>query len=231
VNHPNHRPDIEQEDKRESCKWFSQDIKRLLCANSIVIDIGANKGQWAVDLLQIMAISRIYSIEPVPEAFYALRHKSITFPQIKPINVAISKESVKVPFFVTESDVGSSLLKPIDGQPSKWLTIKQNIMVDAVRLDEFILNEGLEGSPIDLVKIDTQGADQIVLESAGIFLSPRQIRAVLVEVSFVDFYHNQSRYPEIIAMLDAKGYRLARIYPWRAHDEWLWWADLLFIGR
>ncbi len=62
-------------------------------------------------------------------------------------------------------------------------------------------------------------------------MNPKFIKSVLVEINFTDFYHGQQNYYDIFSLLDSAGYRMARMYPHRAHDEWLWWADVLFIGK
>ena len=50
-----------------------------------------------------------------------------------------------------------------------------------------------------------------------------------MEINFATFYEGQQNYHEIFSVLDKAGYRMARFYSHRAHDEWLWWADLMFI--
>jgi len=232
VSHSKHRPDIELTDAEAAQKIFAEDMRRILSPRSVVLDVGANRGQFASELLEVESISKIYCFEPVPDAFAYLEALAAADSRILPVQAAVSTETSKIPFFVTKSDVGSSMLRPISGQPSQWLTLEEEIMVEAIRLDEFIQNEiGDHLQAIDLLKSDAQGADKLVLESAGNELSPNRIRSVLVEVNFSEFYASQDRYTEILELLDRRGYRPARIYPHRAHDDWLWWADILFIGK
>jgi len=232
VSHSKHRPDIELIDSEVAQKIFTEDMRRVLSSRSVVLDVGANRGQFAGELLEIENIKKIYCFEPVPDAFSHLESLAASDSRILPVQVAISTRAGKTRFFVTKSDVGSSMLRPIAGQPSQWLTVEGEIMVDAIRLDEFIQRNVADPLlTIDLLKSDAQGADKLVLESAGDELSPQRIRAVLVEVNFSEFYASQDSYTDVLALLDRRGYRPARIYPHRAHDDWLWWADILFIGK
>jgi hypothetical protein len=84
---------------------------------------------------------------------------------------------------------------------------------------------------IALLKSDAQGSDLDVIQSAGNFLNPDFIKSILVEINFTNFYHGQHNYYDVFSVLDKAGYRMAGMYPYRAHDEWLWWADVLFIAK
>lgn len=213
-------------------RQLERDLQRCLDRNSIVIDVGANRGQFAEEILNLLQVGRIYSFEPVPEAFDALSALAHGHSQIVPIRKAVAQQNGTSKFFVTASDVDSSLLEPIPGQPSKWLTVSQEVTVETIRLDNFIQQEFPSGNQtIALLKSDAQGSDLDVLLSAGDFLNPKSIRSILVEINFSNFYTGQHPYHEIFAALDRAGYRTAWMYPHRAHDEWLWWADVLFIGK
>ena len=82
-----------------------------------------------------------------------------------------------------------------------------------------------------MLKSDAQGNDLDVILSLGDFLKPNFVKAILVETNFTNFYHGQQNYYDIFSTLDNAGYRMAWMYPHRAHDEWLWCADVLFIGK
>ncbi len=230
--HAHHRPDLEAEDMASTTHQLERDLKRLINSNSIIVDVGANRGQFAQEILGISPVKTIYSFEPVDDAYAELQSLATQYPEVIPVKAAISLQNGTSSFFVTASDVGSSLLEPLPGQPSKWLTVDQEIKVNTLRLDDFIRDNFSEGSrEIDLLKSDAQGSDLDVIESAGEFLTPKSIKAILVEINFANFYQGQQHYHAIFATLDRAGYRMAWLYPHRAHDEWLWWADVLFIGK
>jgi len=232
MTHSKYNIEIERQDSEAAKTQFDKDIRRILAEDSIVIDVGANKGQFAKELLTKTKVKAIYSFEPVPNCFGELESMKREYKNFFPIMAAVSKESAVTRFYVTESDIGSSLLKPIAEQPSKWLTMEREILVDSIRLDDFIRQEFTDSEQqIARLKCDAQGADLEVLESAGDELIPRRIRAVLVEVNFVDFYEGQNPYHKVFAALDKRGYRLARLYTHRAYDDWLWMGDALFLDK
>lgn len=226
-----HRPDLEVEDHAAIESQISDDFKKILDSRSIVIDVGANLGQFAKEICSIVTVQKIYSFEPVPEAYSQLEKLSEGLSSVVPLNKAVAAVDGSAHFFVTQSDVGSSLLKPKDGQPSKWLTLDKTISVKTTRIDTFIESLPRHEREIALLKSDSQGADFDVLRSCGKYLSPKHIKAVMVEVNFAEFYEGQKAYHEIFALLDMSGYRMARFHSHRAHDEWLWWADVLFVGE
>jgi FkbM family methyltransferase len=231
LEHEFHRPDLNLADHLASEIALTRDLSRLLGEGSVVIDVGANRGQFALDLLKIQPNSTIFSFEPLPEAFEDLQRLASVTPQIDARNYAISATSGESKFNVMESDVGSSLLEPVAGQPSRWLTPIKKISVNTIRLDQLLESELAHVGQIDLLKSDTQGTDLEVLLSAGRYLNPDRIKAVLVEINFVSFYKAQKSVHSIFHALDDAGYRLAWLYPHRDHNEWLWWADGLFIKK
>lgn len=232
-NHEFFRPDLEAEDTAASRKAIKRDLLRLLTPNSAILDVGANRGQFALEVLEVVPDIHIYSFEPVYEAFNDLKILSSKYKQIIPIESAVSLETGKTTFYVTESDVGSSLLEPLPNQPSKWLNLAKKTTVSTTRLDDFIMKEKLDDpeAPVNLLKVDAQGADLDVIMSCGKFLNPKSIKAILVEMNFRIFYRSQQLFYDIFAELDRNGYRPAWLYPHRSYDEWLWWADALFISK
>lgn len=230
--HKFHRPDLEVEDHLANLSQFEGDLKRIIADNGVILDVGANRGQFANELLQIIPNVKIFSFEPVPDAYDELRLLSEKYSQIIPVEKAISIQGGLSTFYVTASDVGSSLLEPLPNQPSQWLTLEKQVTVQTIRLDDFMKHEGLAVSGgITLLKSDAQGSDLDVIQSAGDFLKPDFIKSILVEINFTNFYHGQHNYYDVFSALDKAGYRMAGMYPHRAHDKWLWWADVLFIGK
>lgn len=213
-------------------RQLEHDLQRIVAANSVIFDVGANRGQFAQEILQILPDTKIFSFEPVPEAFEELQLLANKNTRIIPVNRAVSLQNGQSTFFVTASDEGSSLLEPLPDQASRWLTLEKRLSVETIRLDDFIKKElGDMEKGVALLKSDAQGSDLDVILSAGEFLNPKFIKSILVEINFTSFYHGQQHYYDIFSTLDKAGYRMAWMYPHRAYDEWLWWADVLFIGK
>lgn len=201
------------------------DLRRILSDDSIVIDVGAHVGEFSAAIRNISNAS-IYAFEPVPDAFTSLKN-NLSDEKFFPINSAIALENDYATFHITESLVGSSLLPPVKGQTSKWLNETTAIKVKTTRLDTFI--ELNKFTKISLLKTDAEGYDLRVLESVGKFLEPSFVQAVLVEMSFHIFHEGQDKFYKAIELLTEKGYFLAGFYPHFNHNDWLWWADVLFL--
>jgi hypothetical protein len=63
----------------------------------------------------------------------------------------------------------------------------KKIEFSTLRLDSFIQKHGLFN--VSLLKADAKG--KAVLESAGVYLTPNNIKALLVEISFRQFHLEQ----------------------------------------
>ncbi|MEM7600162.1 MAG: FkbM family methyltransferase [Verrucomicrobiota bacterium] len=206
-----------------------KDFQRLLKRDGVAIDIGANRGQFAARLLEACPDLLIHCFEPVPDAFRDLQEKHGDNPSVTFQNKAVSKTDGKIPFHVMESDIGSSVLPPIEGASSKWLQLDHVEDVESIRMDTFI--ESLDKPFIDLLKVDAQGHDLEVCDSAGDYLNPKSIGALLIEVNFRDFYEGQCSFPDLLKFLEAHGYRLGWLYQHRSYDGFVWWADALFLPQ
>lgn len=201
-------------------------LTRLLSDGGIVLDVGANRGQFAMEILETADVS-VICFEPVDAAFDALCALAREEPRISPRKLAIAAETGSADFHVQRSDVGSSLLEPLPNQGSEWLTASAVVSVDTIRLDDFLTRENI--SWVSLLKSDAQGYDKRVIESAGSLLNPGCIGAVLVEVNFHHFYQDQDSFSSILDMMLGSGYFLAGIYRHFNRSGWLWWADVLFL--
>lgn len=201
-------------------------LGRLLAPGAFVVDVGANEGQFALRLDSEVPV-RAFCIEPGSSAAArldaAIGHRS----DWEHLRSAISNKSGDAPLFVSQSDIGSSLLQPVAGQTSQWA---QTVDIETVltrRLDEVAESEGW--SRIDLLKIDTQGADLLVLQSAGELLNASFIGGVLIEANFHNMYHQQASFGDIYNYLFQRGYFLAELFRYYNQHDWLWYGDALFL--
>lgn len=59
------RLDLELADSTASKRDINRDLKRILDAKSVVLDVGANSGQFARQILDVIPDVSIFSFEPV----------------------------------------------------------------------------------------------------------------------------------------------------------------------
>jgi FkbM family methyltransferase len=177
-------------------------LLRLLQINC-VLDVGANRGQFAVELRRIGYRGRIVSFEPVEREFAILRNAFRNDPEWQGYQVALGNETAVVSMNVTVGNtVTSSLLKPaID---TKHLETEE---VQVRRLDELFPEVvlGLD-QPRILLKMDTQGFDLEVFKGAGERV--RDVVALQSEISIRPAYHGMPHYMEAFSAYERAGYEL-----------------------
>jgi FkbM family methyltransferase len=179
----------------------------------MVVDVGANEGQFAANLRTIGYRGRIYSFEPS-----ALAHARLIDAasgdaawKIGP-RVACGSEAVAGYLNVSNNSVSSSILHMTtlheDAAPGSSVGRMEEIEI--VPLDCVMTEESVKEAAI-LLKIDTQGYELEVLRGAPRTLGRTNV--VLVELSCVELYRAQPLFYEICAFLCERGFRLADIVP------------------
>lgn len=132
---------------------------------NIILDVGANVGQWAFTAKYLFPHLKIYSFEPNIIPFLKLKKNASEFRNWKVFNYAIGrKPQIKPLYYAKNSTVGGSFYKEITGEFSSSESLKQ-IMAVVVYLNKLKLKQFKIPLKIDLVKIDVEGAELDVLES------------------------------------------------------------------
>lgn len=128
----------------------------ILDETSLVLDIGANTGEFAHVVARHGA--RVHCFEPDPFVFDCLRKNTQDLAAVTLHERVIWKEDGTVPFGVASERHDSSVFA--ENAP--------RIERVAMRLDTFARESGL--SRVTLLKCDAEGAEPEVLEGAGAFL-------------------------------------------------------------
>lgn len=146
-------------------------LRRLLPKKPIVVDVGANLGQFNFFCRQYLGSPRVLSIEPIPACFSVLELNSGTPADC--INAAVAPLSGKVVLHVAHDSQLSSVV------PDESVGYGDSITVDSYPLDSLLDQVAVE--KINLLKIDTEGNEMDVLRSAEKSLG--RCDAILVEMS------------------------------------------------
>jgi FkbM family methyltransferase len=198
------------------------------CAPAAVLDVGANKGQFSLAVHSLYPDAVIHAFEPLPAAAETFERVFHDEPLVHLHRVAIGAQRSRVPFYVTDREDSSSLLRPGAGQEAAFGVVQASeIEVDVVPLGEEVDLAALPG-PV-LMKIDVQGAELDVLRGIA---SLDAIDFIYVEVSFVELYENQALFNDVREHLEDRGFTLHRIF----HQETTkrfgpTQADCLFVRR
>lgn len=171
-----------------------------------VIDVGANKGQFASFARVQWPDARLICFEPLPGPRRKLQS---LLPHAKVFDYALGAASGRADIHVASREDSSSLL-PL-GILQKSMFAMQSVgqmEVEVRRLDEVIETDDLS-KPV-LLKIDVQGLELLVLEGAEGLLP--NIHAIYVEASFKELYCGQHLAGEVISFAESKGFSSAGLF-------------------
>jgi FkbM family methyltransferase len=171
-----------------------------------VIDVGANRGQFAVYSKVRFPEAQIYSLEPLDGP---RRRMQALFQDEERVHI-IARAAGDAPgvmtLHVSGQDDSSSLLsmaaRQLERYPETAMVGTQDVEVDT--LDAMFEKTGLMG-PV-LLKLDVQGYEMAALKGGRELLE--RVDAVLTEASFVPFYEGQALFDELHEWLTKAGFGL-----------------------
>lgn len=184
-------------------KKISELIPRYVSMDSVIIDIGANKGWFTVLFGKLAETGRVFAFEPEQRAFDELVRniKLNDLKNIIPLNVALSDHN----------GVGNMVV-PFNHSPLAYLDSKSendggNTRV--VALDDFIESNHL--SLIDLMKIDAEGSEYNILLGAKRLLASEHAPILIVEAFDKCLSRYGSSVNQMIDYLMSLNYRIVDI--------------------
>ena len=192
-------------------------LKDILRSRGIncVIDVGANRGQFALLVRKLGYQGRIVSIEPGSEAFRTLEALAASDKEWLVLRMALGSKPGKAKLHITSSDNLSSLLPQTTYAHIYFPDASQVVQTEEVSMSTLALlfDELVRGIPEPrvLLKVDTQGYDFYVLKGAEPVL-PR-ISALHIEVAFVPLYSGVPSWHEIISWCEGQGFGLYGLFP------------------
>lgn len=180
---------------------------------ALVLDIGANRGQFATGLFAAGYAGRIVSFEALPIAHVALTAAAARNDRwaVAPAG-ALSDAAGEVEFNVNSADATSSLLKAsaesLDTIPG--IRPQSLVRVATRRLDDVAADYGV-GTVPTFLKIDVQGGEALVL--AGAQATLEQVAGLVIELSFTQLYAGQPLAFDVLNPLLAMGFVVHDIAP------------------
>lgn len=179
----------------------------------LVLDVGANQGQYASDLRELGFEGRILSFEPVRESYESLEAAASSDSRWDVRRIALGAAPGTAQINVAANGGASSSLLPMlarhqDAAPEALYVRTESVEVQ--RLDDAVT--GLSPSTRAFLKIDTQGFERVVLEGALSLLSGPVI-GVQLELSLVHLYEGGPMYDEMLSFMADRGFRLTWLEP------------------
>lgn len=188
--------------------WY-RPLNRLLAHHGItlVLDGGANIGQYASELRRQGYRGRIVSFEPQPPVFQELEKAARADGNWTAMNIGLGDVEGELSMNITVASDCGSLLKPVDGLLPEAKVVGQQ-QVPVRRLDRLWKELVRPGEKVFL-KLDVQGYEQKILTGAGACLD--QVLGVQLEMSLVPLYEGQPNWEDMLQLMRQKGFALWKI--------------------
>ena len=176
----------------------------------LVIDVGANVGQYALDLRKGGYTNRICSFEPLNKAFKTLKSRAEKDNKWEVYNLALGEIAKTDVINISYNSHSSSILEMLDlhkkSQPNATYFDTQIIQIET--LDNLFQDLSKSSSNIYL-KIDTQGYESFVLN--GALNSLKFIRFIQLEMSLKPLYNEQLLFEDLYFLLKKNNFELVSI--------------------
>jgi FkbM family methyltransferase len=184
-------------------------------AVDVVLDVGANEGQWALGLRRAGFRGRLVSFEPIGASFERLRATSAGDPAWDVRQVALGREDGSVVLRRTKNTLLASAL-PLSARARACFpedTIVEGEERAPLRRLDSILPELTPDlvAPRLFLKVDTQGLDLDVFEGARGILD--QIVGLESELSVLPLYEGAPAWLEALAVYAAGGFSPTGFFP------------------
>ncbi|MEA2454898.1 MAG: hypothetical protein QOI45_1160 [Thermoleophilaceae bacterium] len=185
----------------------------------VVLDVGANAGQYGSMLRELGFAGRLVSLEPVAEAFAELERLAAADGAWEAVRVAASDADGEITLNVTADSRSSSVLARNERFADKagWAP-KESRRVPARRLDGLV-GELLRPGERAHLKLDIQGYERHVLAGAGDALG--RFEALELELSVTPLYVDQPQLAEMLPLLAERGFRPVCLEPILLDDDGL----------
>lgn len=180
----------------------------------LVLDVGANIGQYGQSLREHGYEGRIVSFEPLSSAYVELARRSAEYSswQIAP-RMAIGRDQGEIEINIAGNSYSSSVLSMLDthldAAPHSGYIGKEAVLISTL---DAVVPEYLKDAQAVFLKIDTQGYESAVLDGAVATLK-QHVVGLQLELSLLPLYEGQVTYLELIQRLCAQGYSLHAVLP------------------
>lgn len=199
---------------------------------SVIVDVGANEGQFAGEMLQRFPAARVWCVEPLPGPFAVLaRWAAGTGGRVEVVQCALGESAGTMRMHVhLDHTASSSLLEASEVCEDLYPETRRQDVVEVPirRLDDLRLWERWPADGGDrILKLDVQGYEDRVLAGGGETL--RHVHHVILEVSIDSLYRGQAGFPALVATLARAGFAYrGNIEQVAAPDGHVVYIDALF---
>ena len=221
---------------------FDKILKKKISNNPIIFDVGANQGQSIERFSKLFNNSTIHSFEPISFEFNNLSNKYEGNKNIFLNNIALG-EKQEIKEFNIATKTGNSSFNKIN-LGTKWLKTRskqyntseagyvtkvEKVKIDT--LDNYFIKNNLD--KIDLLKIDTQGYEDKVLEGSLETIKKNRIGIILTEITFDNVYDKYFSFSDLEKFLIPYNFRMVGIDLLNNNlfSGLVFFADVMYINK
>ncbi len=196
---------------------------------TLVVDVGANVGEWSIGVALLTGAKEIIAYEPVPDFFRELEKEAKAYPQIHCRNCALGATNGQVDMNVYEVGELSSIL-PLGDEASHVHGVStgptRKVQVPLTTLDSEIGSR----EEISLLKLDVQGYEPQVIAGAQRVL--KRTRVLMMEVTYASYYRGDMQFQDLNALVTGLApFRLWGISaPHCSGSRKPMWADAVYVN-
>jgi FkbM family methyltransferase len=163
--------------------WLMKMLARHFAANNsaghkdaepfVAFDVGANSGEWSSYMYHLDPTAEIHAFELVPDTFQRLQQSLGGVGNIHCRPFGLSNKKARVEIFLNSSSETAGLFSRVGLSAPDTITGEVQTGADYMAAEKI--------ARIDLLKIDTEGAEKIVLEGFGAHLKNNMIDVIYFE--------------------------------------------------
>jgi FkbM family methyltransferase len=172
---------------------------------NVVLDVGANVGQYGSSLRVSGYDGSIISFEPLREAFELLKVKSDKDPKWKAVHMALGDRDTDTDIHISNNSYSSSVLSML---PRHLASAPESVVIGSERIVmrrlESVAQQFINAGDRILLKIDTQGYEHFVIEGIGRIIN--NVQLIECELSLFPLYDGQKLFNEMIEILRKHGF-------------------------
>lgn len=190
-------------------------IQKLAPHLDVVLDVGANKGNWAAEVLKAAPAAKVCCIEAIPEFAAEIRERLGS--RVRVLQIALTNGEREITLYKA-------------GGGSRAAPLNTNKSVEIRTMDSTTGDRLVQGSciqKISLIKIDVDGHDMPVIEG---FAETIRLERPVVQFEYSRFWIAMRYFlRDAFTFFEGHGYVVARIMPNRIDCKEYSTADETFL--
>ncbi|MDH6106152.1 FkbM family methyltransferase [Anabaenopsis tanganyikae CS-531] len=173
----------------------------------VILDVGANRGGFAGNILLHAPLATVHCFEPNQELYLDLKNKATLFgrnlgkPRCHVVGVGVGENNEKREFTVSKFHASSSFLPTAEATKKGWSYIDfsehKKYYVDIIRLDSYLDEHDIKD--VKLLKLDIQGFELYALRGCGERI--KDVEYIVSEIQFIPLYEGAPIWTEIVDYL------------------------------